>query len=81
MLWQKVKPAATKVLDTSCIIDGRIEDLLGTGFWKVNLVPHFVLQELQQVADASKIACGDGEDWKFSIDQGSLPRSHPHQPN
>lgn len=49
-----LKPATTKILDTSCIIDGRIEDLLGTGFLEGQLlVPQFVLQELQQVADAS----------------------------
>ncbi|KYC42680.1 hypothetical protein WA1_15165 [Scytonema hofmannii PCC 7110] len=50
-----LKPATTKVLDTSCIIDGRIESLLETGFLEGQLlVPQFVLQELQQVADASK---------------------------
>jgi uncharacterized protein YacL len=50
-----LKPANTKVLDTSCIIDGRIEALLETGFLEGQiLVPQFVLQELQQVADASK---------------------------
>lgn len=49
-----LKPASTKVLDTSCIIDGRIEELMGTGFLEGQiLVPQFVLQELQQVADAS----------------------------
>jgi uncharacterized protein YacL len=49
-----LKPATTKVLDTSCIIDGRIEDLLNTGFLEGQiLVPQFVLQELQVVADAS----------------------------
>ncbi len=49
-----LKPAATKVLDTSCIIDGRIEDLLRTGFLEGQiLVPQFVIQELQQIADAS----------------------------
>jgi uncharacterized protein YacL len=49
-----LKPAVTKVLDTSCIIDGRILDLLETGFLEGQiLVPHFVLQELQQVADAT----------------------------
>jgi len=48
------KPASTKVLDTSCIIDGRIEELLNTGFVEGQiLVPQFVLAELQQVADAS----------------------------
>ena len=50
-----LKPANTKVLDTSCIIDGRIEKLLETGFLEgLILVPQFVLQELQQVADATK---------------------------
>ncbi len=50
-----LKPAATKVLDTSCIIDGRIEALMNTRFLEgLILVPQFVLQELQQVADAAK---------------------------
>ncbi len=49
-----LKASKTKVLDTSCIIDGRIEGLLETGFLEGQiLVPQFVLQELQQVADAS----------------------------
>ena len=49
-----LKPATTKVLDTSCIIDGRIEELLNTGFIEGQiLVPHFILQELQMVADAA----------------------------
>jgi len=49
-----LKPASTKVLDTSSIIDGRIEELLRTGFVEGQiLVPQFVLQELQQLADAS----------------------------
>ncbi len=49
-----LKPACTKILDTSCIIDGRVEVLLDTGFLEGQiLVPQFVLQELQQVADAS----------------------------
>ena len=48
------KPASTKILDTSCIIDGRIETLLETGFMEGQiLVPQFVLQELQLIADAS----------------------------
>jgi uncharacterized protein YacL len=50
-----LKPSTTKVLDTSCIIDGRIETLLETGFLEGQIiVPQFVLQELQQVADASR---------------------------
>lgn len=49
-----LKPATAKILDTSCIIDGRIEDLLRTSFVEGQiLVPQFVLQELQAVADAS----------------------------
>lgn len=49
-----LKPSSTKVLDTSCIIDGRIEELLSTGFLEGQiLIPQFVLNELQQVADAS----------------------------
>lgn len=49
-----LKPSTTKVLDTSCIIDGRIEGLLETGFLEGQiLIPQFVLQELQQVADSS----------------------------
>jgi uncharacterized protein YacL len=47
-------PAVAKVLDTSCIIDGRIVSLLTTGFIEGQiLVPQFVLQELQQLADAA----------------------------
>jgi uncharacterized protein YacL len=46
--------ASTKILDTSVIIDGRIADLCQTGFVEgVLVVPHFVLHELQQVADSS----------------------------
>ncbi|MDY7005695.1 MAG: PIN/TRAM domain-containing protein [Cyanobacteriota bacterium] len=49
-----LQPATTKILDTSCIIDGRIENLLETGFLEGQiLVPQFVLQELQLIADAS----------------------------
>lgn len=49
-----LKPATSKILDTSCIIDGRIEELFATGFIEGQiLVPHFVLQELQTIADSS----------------------------
>jgi len=45
---------APKVLDTSCIIDGRMEPLLATGFIEGQIIiPQFVLGELQQLADAS----------------------------
>ena len=44
---------SVKVLDTSVIIDGRIEDLVQTGFVEGQLViPEFVLGELQQIADS-----------------------------
>ncbi len=43
-----------KILDTSAIIDGRIKDICMTGFMEgVLLVPEFVLQELQHIADSS----------------------------
>jgi uncharacterized protein YacL len=49
-----LQPIAPKILDTSCIIDGRIEQLLATGFIEGQiLVPQFVLAELQQLADTS----------------------------
>ncbi|MFB8787881.1 MAG: PIN/TRAM domain-containing protein [Potamolinea sp.] len=49
-----LKSTSSKVLDTSCIIDGRIEELLNTGFLEGQiLVSQFVLQELQQLADAA----------------------------
>ena len=48
-----LKASASKILDTSCIIDGRIQELLRTGFLEGQvLVPKFVLEELQMVADA-----------------------------
>jgi uncharacterized protein YacL len=49
-----LQPAFSKILDTSCIIDGRIEELLKTGFVEGQiLIPKFVLEELQQLADAN----------------------------
>jgi uncharacterized protein YacL len=46
--------ATTKILDTSCIIDGRVGSLLDTGFLEGQLlVPQFVLQELQLLADGA----------------------------
>ncbi len=43
-----------KVLDTSVIIDGRISDICKTGFVEGPLViPEFVLEELQHIADSS----------------------------
>src|SRR6185437_6329546 len=44
---------AAKILDTSSIIDGRIADMAETGFLEGPLlVPEFVINELQMVADS-----------------------------
>jgi uncharacterized protein YacL len=49
-----LKPVAAKILDTSCIIDGRIQQLLATGFLEGQiLIPQFILHELQQLADTT----------------------------
>ena len=49
-----VKKIPPKVLDTSVIIDGRIADICKTGFIEGKLViPRFVLNELQHIADSS----------------------------
>ena len=45
---------SSKILDTSVIIDGRIADIVATGFLGgVLVIPEFVLQELQHIADSS----------------------------
>ncbi len=49
--WAKMK--RTILLDTSVIIDGRIADIASTGFLPGTLlIPRFVLNELQYVADS-----------------------------
>lgn len=53
---QRKKPKVfhSVVLDTSALIDGRIEDILKTGFLPGEIIlPDFVLSELQKVADSS----------------------------
>ena len=48
------KTIPPKVLDTSVIIDGRIADICRTGFIEGKLIiPKFVLNELQHIADSS----------------------------
>jgi len=50
------KPLVKSVilLDTSVIIDGRIADIVETGFLEGNfVVPKFILEELQYIADSS----------------------------
>lgn len=50
----KVGDATPKIFDTSVIIDGRIADIMKTGFIEGNIViPEFVLLELQHIADSS----------------------------
>lgn len=49
-----IKSIPPKVLDTSVIIDGRIADICRTGFVEGKLIiPKFVLNELQHIADSS----------------------------
>src|SRR5262245_21347392 len=51
---KQIKGARPLVLDTSVIIDGRIADICDTGIIDTKLiVPRFVLQELQRIADSS----------------------------
>lgn len=52
---QPAEPRASdKILDTSVIIDGRIKEVLNTGFLEGTLiVTNDVLQELQHIADSS----------------------------
>ena len=46
--------SSLKILDTSVIIDGRIVDIVEAGFLEgVLVVPEFVLQELQHIADSA----------------------------
>jgi len=50
---EKTGRGEIKLLDTSAIIDGRIADLCKSGFLEGTLIiPAFVLDELQQVADS-----------------------------
>jgi uncharacterized protein YacL len=50
---KQVKGPRSLVLDTSVIIDGRIADICDTGIIDTKLiVPRFVLQELQSIADS-----------------------------
>ncbi|MGI6721679.1 MAG: PIN/TRAM domain-containing protein [Anaerovoracaceae bacterium] len=50
----KRNEAVPKILDTSVIIDGRVADILSTGFLEGQIIiPEFVLLELQHIADSS----------------------------
>jgi len=54
-LFQDARPQRRyRILDTSVIIDGRVADIVETGFLDGTLVvPQFVLKELQFIADSS----------------------------
>ena len=53
-LKRKQNSKLVKILDTSVIIDGRVADILDTGFLEGPLLlPQFVIHELQMVADSS----------------------------
>src|SRR3972149_8586303 len=44
------------LVDTSVIIDGRISDIVKTGFIsKILIIPRFVLSELQNIADSDDV--------------------------
>jgi len=50
------QPGHYKILDTSVIIDGRIADICQSGFIEGTLlIPGFVLEELQHIADSSDL--------------------------
>ncbi|WML42553.1 PIN/TRAM domain-containing protein [Neobacillus sp. PS3-40] len=53
---EKVDGKSLKILDTSVIIDGRVADICQTGFLEGTIViPQFVLEELQHIADSSDV--------------------------
>ncbi len=50
----KAQGASPKIFDTSVIIDGRIPDIMKTGFLEGNyIIPDFILVELRHIADSS----------------------------
>lgn len=52
----KILSSGYKILDTSVIIDGRIADIVKTGFLDgILLVPNFILEELRHIADSSDL--------------------------
>ena len=51
---KEIRTASAKVLDTSVVIDGRILDIVNTGFLEGPfIVPVFVLEELQKLSDSA----------------------------
>ncbi|MGA9751469.1 MAG: TRAM domain-containing protein, partial [Acidobacteriota bacterium] len=67
----------SKILDTSAIIDGRILDIAETGFVEGELlVPRFVLEELQNLADSAdaekRVRGRRGLDFVRRLQKGSV---------
>ncbi len=55
--FRKPEALVPKILDTSVIIDGRIADIARVGFLEGEIVvPKFVIQELQYIADSPDLA-------------------------
>ncbi|MDO5724675.1 MAG: PIN/TRAM domain-containing protein [Tissierellia bacterium] len=51
---KQIEKSPYKILDTSVIIDGRILEIIQTGFLEgILVIPTFVLEELQHIADSS----------------------------
>jgi uncharacterized protein YacL len=54
MVGIRSRPSQTRVIDTSAIIDGRLVEVIRTRFLSGSIVvPDFILEELQHVADSS----------------------------
>ncbi len=52
---EKTEPTNQIVIDTSVLIDGRIEEIVQTGFIMAKIIiPQFILNELQAVADSEE---------------------------
>ncbi len=53
---QRLEFGNAKLIDTSVLIDGRLKEVIDAGFLEGSLiVPRFVLQELQHIADSSDV--------------------------
>jgi len=64
---KSVTTAFSSLVDTSVLIDGRILHIAKSGFWPGTLIiPQFVLEELQKVADSSEK--GKRERGRFGLD-------------
>lgn len=81
-----LEPMNYKILDTSVIIDGRIADIVKTGFVEgILLIPSFVLEELRHIADSSDLLKRNrgrrGLDILNQIDKETAIKVHIHEQN